>query len=284
MNSASSWPLLLGAATFLTVGAAFLGLRIARPGLPAVPDAAHAVPLPTLIANAYADYPGSPITTPEDSFVPLDHESAQDYKDRVLCNACESNNLRHVRYSLAQGADVNTVRDEGEWDESYPISLAASPEISICLLSKGASLKGHAGRLALWRASGADRPAAQLKMLLEQGADAHGKAGDDALTGAFWTGDLEKMRLLLDYGASINAQDRRFDHRTGLMEAADWPGGEGGSERQNLTMLKFLLARGAKVNLRDEDGKTALYYAKRFNKRNGGREAVRLLLRAGARE
>ncbi len=284
MNRASSWPLLLGVAAFLAAGIVLLcALRAHHETQAAIAEATRAVPLPTLIANAFADYSGTPISTPEDSYVPFDNESAQDYKDRVLCDACEHNDLRHVRYFVAQGADVNVVRDEGEWDESCPVSLAASPEVLKHLLSKGASLKGRAGHLALWCAAGGDRSIAQLRMLLEHGARARGKAGNNAFTVAFESGNLEKMRLLLVYGASVNARER-FTRQTGLMAASYQPGGEGGPERQNLTMLKFLLARGAQVHLRDEDGKTALYYAKQFNKHNNGEEAVHLLLKAGARQ
>ena len=61
---------------------------------------------------------------------------------------------------------------------------------------------------------------------------------------------INVVRLLLDTGADINAQDT--DGNTALTNA---------SHRGNIEIVRLLLDRGADVNIKDEDDVTALWYA-----------------------
>ena len=80
--------------------------------------------------------------------------------------------------------------------------------------------------------------APMLEQLLKKGADPN-KANDAGATALIWAaGDLEKTRVLVDHGASVNA--RSADLRTPLMMAARRPG--------NSATVKFLLDHGANPN------------------------------------
>jgi ankyrin repeat protein len=68
-------------------------------------------------------------------------------------------------------------------------------------------------------------------------------------------GRFNVLKVLLDKGADINAQDNRGD--TALMRAVT--NATSGDETANdLKAVTLLLARGANVNLRDKNGFTAL--------------------------
>ncbi len=101
-----------------------------------------------------------------------------------------------------------------------------------------------------------------LKALLDQGTPSAGKGvgrgtgvaagplGAAALLAAAWRGDVESVRLLLDYGAAAEA--RPDTEESPLRNAA----GKGHPE-----VVRLLLARGAAVEARDRDGRTALMIA-----------------------
>ena len=85
-----------------------------------------------------------------------------------------------------------------------------------------------------------------VKLLLERGATSK----DDALIEASVNGHANIVSLLLDSGADVNAN---INGTTALMWASI-----NGCEAN----VKLLLDRGADVNAIDEEGKTALMYAK----------------------
>jgi ankyrin repeat protein len=101
-----------------------------------------------------------------------------------------------------------------------------------------------------------------LKALLDQGTPSAGKGvgrgtgvaagplGAAALLAAAWRGDVESVRLLLDYGAAAEA--RPDTEESPLRMAA----GKGHPE-----VVRLLLVRGAAVEARDRDGRTALMIA-----------------------
>ena len=73
---------------------------------------------------------------------------------------------------------------------------------------------------------------------------------DNELIIAAAQGNLERARILIQYGASALAADN--NGRTALMAAAD----EGHKD-----MVSFLITNGAGVNVTDNNGKTPLMYA-----------------------
>jgi len=93
--------------------------------------------------------------------------------------------------------------------------------------------------------------------------------GNTDLMIAATAGDLEKVKLLLQKGAIVNA--RNYYGSTALMGAA-----AGGFD----DIVQRLLARGAYPNSKSNTGSTPLMFAAK----NGHLDVAKLLLKAGARE
>ena len=103
-----------------------------------------------------------------------------------------------------------------------------------------------------------------LRALIELGADVN---TNSPLIYAIRVADTEIIRILIDSGVNINAQDDYYRGTTPLVEA---------SGRQDV--VKMLLSAGVNVNLQDSDGETALIHA--IKSRNA--EFMKMLIRAGA--
>ena len=101
--------------------------------------------------------------------------------------------------------------------------------------------------------------------------DVRGHLGTNPLHGAAYSGNLEVVRILIEYNpAYINARDE--GGRTPL----DWA--SRGHNFKDGSILRLLLEHGAVINMQDQDGWTPLHTASRF----GALEVVRVLLEHGA--
>ena len=87
-------------------------------------------------------------------------------------------------------------------------------------------------------------------------------------------GDRDRLESLLKSGADPNEKDRD-QGRTALMHAVGTPGNMAANPR----CMELLIDMGANVNVKDNDGKTALMLA---SVRIGASGAVRLLMTNGA--
>jgi len=118
-----------------------------------------------------------------------------------------------------------------------------------------------------------------VKLLIAKGVDVNARDGDgrgnSALICAVWSVDVPMVRLLIKNGANPNVGNSNW---TPLMTAAGAMGTSNRTKRDVLTILKLLLAKGARVNARDRAGQTALTLAAAV----GDVAALRVLLRAGA--
>ena len=119
-----------------------------------------------------------------------------------------------------------------------------------------------------------------VKLLLDRGADPNLKLEHgNALHFAVITERKEVVRLLLDRGVGVNVAGRRllsFRNDTGLtplMYASL-------NERNDPTIVQWLLERGAEVNVRASSGDTPLSLARR----RGNTKVVSALLAAGAKD
>lgn len=118
------------------------------------------------------------------------------------------------------------------------------------------------------------------KLLIAKGVDVNARdddgRGNSALICAVWRADVPMLRLLLKHGADANVGNSNW---TPLMTAA-WTMGSSRREGKKdfLTIIKLLLANGAKVNTRDRVGQTALSLAAAV----GNVATLKVLLRAGA--
>lgn len=100
------------------------------------------------------------------------------------------------------------------------------------------------------------------------------RGGVGALLKASQSGDLQLMKAIVTKGGDVN--DRGTNGLTPLLQtisSTTIP-----FEDQRRQCVAFLLERGAEVDLRDSDGRTALIYATRC----GDLETVQLLVNAGA--
>lgn len=175
---------------------------------------------------------------------------------------------------LAAGANVNTVNKSGETS-----LMLAAPRPSIktiqTLLEGGAkasiNAKDEDGLTALMHATWGDRDSRPeiIQALLAAGAQVNttGKAGQTPLMLAAERDSLEMIHLLLAAGAktSINGQDKKG--WTPLMHALD------GREDFLVERIKLLLASGADVSIKNNQGETALMIA-----RKAGRQIIIKLL------
>ena len=90
----------------------------------------------------------------------------------------------------------------------------------------------------------------KVKLLIEKGADIDAKDNDGvtALMYVSRAGDLEIAKYLVENGTDINAKDSDWGY-TALIYAA---------EHGNLEIVKYLVEKGANVNIKDNHGRTAL--------------------------
>ncbi len=164
----------------------------------------------------------------------------------ALMLACGYNFADMAKFLVQRGADVNLQDKLGQ--TALMIAAYRSEELFNLLLSKGADIKvkDKEGKTAL--------PHACVGVLSEEVP-------------------LAVVETLLNKGADVNeAPDRGpAEGYTCLMMAA-------GNNRSDL--VSFLITRGADVNARAKDGKTALALARE----EGHTEVVKLLKAAGAKE
>ena len=228
--------------------------------------------------------------------------------------------IKKVRLLVDRGADVNAVSSRGRTALFLAAMSAPSAEIVRLLMARGADVKGvdalkmtalHAATwgndtetIRLLVDAGLDVNAAHIagftplihtastrnltaaKLLLAKGANVNAVAGEPAqkvkagtiALGSFTplhmvapSGSFEFVKTLLDAGAKVNVQEARG--LTPLMLAV-------ATDRQNLDVIRMLIAKGADVNAKDSGGETALDWARKFK----GQPAIELLRRAGGTE
>ncbi len=210
---------------------------------------------------------------------------------------------------LDRGLDANTKTPEG----TTLLMLAAhDPEKVKLLIERGADVrvKAKTGFTALEVAASYYGNSESLKLLLDQGASANPEKGikydASALVLASMAGDLESVRLLLAKGANPNSAMSLLGNfpnpplftaaifnypavvETLLASGADvnWKDQDGMTVMHWATlghhaeMIKLLVTRGAKLNATDRYGYTPLHYAAQVD--FGDAETVSALLKAGA--
>lgn len=176
---------------------------------------------------------------------------------------------------LAAGANVNAKDGYGR----TPLFVLNSSTAGELLLAKGADIKhcDNFGATAL-QFSAADEEGGNtlyLKFLLEHGVpiDVKDEDGATALMNAATSGNIEVVTLLLDKGADVNAASA-----SGLTALANVAGSNPDNEN-GVTIVKLLLARGARVNPEQDGMYTALHRACY----RGNVAIAKLLLAAGAK-
>lgn len=219
--------------------------------------------------------------------------------DALLFRAIDGGSREEVAYWLRRGANPNAIGAPSQksgvafWlqcmnpplypDETTPLMHAAdSPEITQILLSSGADPRLSSGESLLFATRRNDVAAARLLLktpfpsstlqsslseaavcgyadffpiLLEAGAKINGgnQYGVSPLFDAISGGRRDAAERLIGLGADINQPDA-IGGQTPLIRAALANSAED---------VGWLLKHGAKANLRDKEGRTALYYARK---------------------
>jgi serine/threonine-protein phosphatase 6 regulatory ankyrin repeat subunit B len=179
----------------------------------------------------------------------------------ALFNAIESGDAAAVKKILSKRRHVNLNFRE-VWDgETFLIEAirAEQPEIVRLLLTHGADPnlkeiegvdahdKSILGDSPLAAALGLEESTEMVKLLVQ-----HGLRLSQYPAALHSTNSIEMLQFLLDHGAMING--RNEDGATYLQVAAADAGGD--SEAEEVAL--FLIARGANVNIPDNNGATPL--------------------------
>ena len=191
-----------------------------------------------------------------------DVNAASEHVGSVLHAAGRSGNKEAIRYLIQKGADAE--RTEGQLYVCVANNMLEDAE---ALLSRiGPEAAGFHGG-ALLNAALDNRNNAMMRVLLKGGILPNTAEDRTPLMRAAEIGDTDAIRLLLEYKASVHAQDHAG--LTPLHYAA--------GKRQNEAML-LLIRAGAPVNITSNRGETALGAAVSTDNREG----VIMLLAAGA--
>ncbi|MEM7131234.1 MAG: ankyrin repeat domain-containing protein [Chloroflexota bacterium] len=242
--------------------------------------------------------------------------------DSRLLAACEHGAVADAEEALADGADINFMVSEGNYDGCTPLMLAlmfSSERVAMLLIDRGADIHftrvdkhrpdDPKGQTALWWAANNGLVACATHLLdLGAAIDAPDWHGSTPLTTAASSGHLEIVELLVTRGANIHAKiydgrkafnlavtNGHTDVATHLLKAGNEPDERGSSgytplmiaaESNFYDMAKMLVELGADVNAVHSG--PGIYRAMKgwiplvFAVRSGYVRMTKLLLEAGA--
>ncbi len=190
--------------------------------------------------------------------------------DRPLLEAVKKNDLPAVREALKTGGGKYEINQRGVTGDLPLVRAARNGNLEIVklLVEHGATIdigKERGERTALIEAAGQGHVDV-VKFLLEKGADvnARGNGLTPLLLASAWgnlpagpPGDKTKtIYVLLENGADVNVQDESWlkTGRTPLMYAV---------LQGDAALVEALLAKGARKDLKNKEGDTALSLAKK---------------------
>lgn len=192
-----------------------------------------------------------------------DVNAASEHVGSVLHAAGRSRNKEAIRYLIQKGAGAE--RTEGQLYACVANNMLEDAEALLSRIGPEAAAGFHGD--ALLNAALDNRNNAMMRVLLKGGILPNTAEDRTPLMQAAEIGDTDAIRLLLEYKASVRAQDHAG--LTPLHYAA--------RKRQNEAML-LLIRAGAPVNITSNRGETALGAAVSTDNREG----VIMLLAAGA--
>ncbi|MBE7421594.1 MAG: ankyrin repeat domain-containing protein [Azonexus sp.] len=202
--------------------------------------------------------------------------------DQALSMAAKYGGFELVKFLVAKGADVRARNFYTGGTALHEAAAYGYKDIVEFLISEGADVnasgvpKNSPYRILSTPIVG---PAYRghfdiVKILVNHGADVnfHGEGGLTPLGMAAFGGHRLIAEWLVNHGAEINpfAKDYELEaNNIPLLSAVD---------RRDIEMVRFLIAKGARVNARAKGGETALLLARRFRRQ----DIVDLLVANGA--
>ena len=195
---------------------------------------------------------------------------AVDVNAEALKTAIKNNNISAVKAFAAQGVDVN-YRDNDGNTLLYTALLKNNLEAAKILIDAGADVNAPSAEngitpliIATSKANKLQKDAEKI-MARQQGSAVEAKLKKHIASQM--TTARKMLQMLIDKGADVNQET---PYGTPLMNAATNP--------WNIELIDILLKSEAQVNLRDRNGRTALFYGEIF----GGNKIASKLLAAGA--
>ncbi|KAL2687750.1 hypothetical protein Neosp_005314 [[Neocosmospora] mangrovei] len=170
---------------------------------------------------------------------------------------------RFIHILLANGATLDG--DVAQLALKDALEMCGNAALIELLLQHGATSRGLDPAMVLRHGAGPVHD--QVKVLLDHGMDPNGACeGRPLLQWAVALYGLELVKLLVDYGAHVNAQD---DHgRTAILVALGV---------NDIDSVAMLLKRGADITIKDNFGDNALHWAVKLKRPRG----TELLLQHG---
>jgi len=161
-----------------------------------------------------------------------------DNGETVLMTAARAGNADAVRLLLERDADVNARETYKGQTALMWAAAERHPAVVKLLLDRGAD----------WKVRSIDRETKVPKLSAASSISPIARGGFTALSFSAREGDIESARVMLDGGVDINYGD--VDNTSALVVAI---------MNKQYTFAKFLIDRGADVNLVGAYGRTALY-------------------------
>jgi ankyrin repeat protein len=191
----------------------------------------------------------------------LDHECESDQDVIKQYAQVVSNDICEFLLRVLHGQDAQLIKDSDDEQNLTTAAYNGDLERVRELLNDGADIEAETGEdetdeaaeTALMQASWPGRIEV-VKLLLERGAkvDAQDEDGDTSLMKAAYHGRLEVVRLLLEHGAAVNHRDDAGD--TALIWAA---------LQQHTDLVQLLLEHGADVSIKNKQKDSPFHYEKR---------------------
>jgi ankyrin repeat protein len=197
-----------------------------------------------------------------------DQEATFDEREAAVERAMDKLRIPMIELLLAHGADVNGRNKDG-WTPLHYAAREGMTEVADLLLKKGADVQAKATRR--YRLSdGREKLFGGITPLHEAAA----------------TGGPKLVELLIVHGAEVNGPTESGGTPLHYAASYRYPHGDPALRHnwhyrdrwQRGDMIGLLLAKGAQVNARDNDGATAL----RCTLQDGDSEVAEMLIAAGA--